>query len=228
MRLEYTWNKEIVFLPILKSVRKSLQSLLLKILSMSDILVKVEVRKGTIGTIIFLAMDKEYEMRFIEKEPTDEVYKKLIEYSVETCDAFMFVTCNYDENGDYKSNMDRYSEKFLPLMVKNRTNGKIITEWPGTQSAIRKQLSIMFFRCAPQLIDVLLMPEGLYRWRYPSFPEDLCFFRKGECWLTNCAHEQFSYIITKDDSEYKLLESMGIKFDEEEFEDKNFAFHEDY
>lgn len=168
-------------------------------------------------------------MRYLDEEPKDIVYAKLIEYAIETCDVFMFVTRNYNKDNEYMIKMDSFLHASKPYIKKIRHNGDVFTEWPPTKSLDNRiDRNIIFLRCDFNLKGMLLEPERLYSWQYPYYPEDLCFFRKGHCWLTSCAHEEFSFVITEDKSEYNYLESLGIKWDEEEFDDKRYAFYEEY
>ena len=168
-------------------------------------------------------------MRFIEKEPQNRVYERLLEYGLETCDTLMFFTCNYYCLKNYNGNMNKFLSSFLPLLKKSRHNEMQSTEWPGTVSADnRHERNIMFFKCDLSIKDLLVKPKRLYAWMYPDFPEDLCFFREGNCWLTSSAHEQFSYVITNDRHEFDILESMGIIFDSKEYKDVGYTFFEEY
>lgn len=168
-------------------------------------------------------------MRYLDEEPKGVVYTKLIEHAIKTCDVFMFVTCCFYNNNEYKLKMDSFLYEFKPYIKKIRHNREKYTEWPPTKSFDNRfERNIFFLSCDSSLKGVLLKPERLYGWLYPYYPEDLCFFRKGYCWLTSCAHEEFSFVITDDKSEYNCLESLGLKLDQEEYDDERYTFYDEY
>lgn len=168
-------------------------------------------------------------MKFIDIEPNGQIYKKLIEYSIETCDTFMFFICNYEQIDNYREKMSCFLAMLKPLLKKTRHNGVKVTCWPGSKSwDNRFERDIMFYRSDKSAIETLLRPTGLYQWQYPDYPEDICFFRNGYCWLTTSAHEGLAYIITNDKSEYNKLESIGVVFKQKEYEDTPSIFFEEY
>lgn len=149
--------------------------------------------------------------RFFKDEPKEEIYKNLINYALRNCDTFMFFTCNYKKSDEYETHMERFIQGFLPYLIKVRHNGEHQTQWPGTISLDKRhEHNFMFFRTNPKLFDLLIQPGRLYNWRDDSYPEDLCFFRKGYCWLSTTAHENMAGITTEDRAEFIALESMGV------------------
>lgn len=168
-------------------------------------------------------------MRFIAEEPKDEIYVKLIQYAIQTCDVFMFVICNYYNLPDYNTKMNRFLERLNPLLLKTRHNGLKSTSWPGSESwDLRHERNIMFFKNDQSAIDTLLRPKSLFNWLYHDYPEDLCFFRNGQSWLTSSAHERMAYIIADAENEISTIESMGVIFGSKEYKNESFAFYEEY
>lgn len=161
----------------------------------------------------------------IVTEPICEKYNKLIDYAIKNSDAFMFVTCDFDKDINYKQKVIPFVKDLEPYIIKIRHN-KI---WPGQERLGRQKHNIYLFRMCEEVKEKLLEPNGLYKWRYPNYPEDLSFFRDGRCWLTSIAHEDFSYIYEKDIEEVNKFKEIGIEFEyfnipEEECE----FFYEEY
>lgn len=63
-----------------------------------------------------------------------------------------------------------------------------------------------------QTRDFLLSADSIFSWRYPLFPEDVCFFREGKCWLRTVAHEKLLFAKNISETEAEQLENCGIKF----------------
>lgn len=49
-----------------------------------------------------------------------DTYEKLIRYALKTCDAFMFVCCNYYNSGIYKKEVKPFVKDFQPLAIKTK------------------------------------------------------------------------------------------------------------
>lgn len=163
-------------------------------------------------------------MPYIYKEPVDNSYKNLIKYAIRNSDAFMLVTCDYYKQKEFKKNVLPFIEKLEPYLIKIRHN-KI---WPGQERLGRKKHNIYLFKIYPELEKLLLEPNGLYKWTYPNYPEDISFFRKGKCWLASIAHEKWSNVYPDSAEEIKELRKLGVEF--EQFNDINECenFYEEY
>lgn len=57
--------------------------------------------------------------------------------------------------------------------------------------------------------------NNIFDFVYPKNLEDLCFYKNDKVWLDSVAHEEICCIYPKNDKEYEMLKSFGIKFDEE-------------
>ena len=148
-------------------------------------------------------------MARLEYEPRLEVYDKLLKYALKNCDAFMLVLCNYYKDPLYQERVVQFEKKLEPLLIKSRNN----RSWPGTEGPDEgRQYKINFYRCHPSARESLFQPLSLYNWLYPYFPEDLCFFIQGYCWLRTTAHEEIGEIFLRDEQERRILQSMGIHF----------------
>lgn len=168
-------------------------------------------------------------MKLLSEEPRGKVYTKLIKYAINTSDVFMFFTCDYGDVKDYNKKMEDYLEKFMPLLIKTRHNGNKLTKWPGSISYDNTyERKFMFFRSDPCIIDFLLKPKRLYKWLNNDYPEDLCFYRNGQCWFATTAHEDLAYVITKSKDEIDMLKSMGIVFDIKDYDHEPSNFYEEY
>ena len=125
-----------------------------------------------------------------DNELCGEKYQAIIRYALETCDAFMFVCCYYYNSGIYKREVKPFVKELSPLSIKRRQN----SDWPGQRMlweevSRRYQYSIRFYRSDFSAYDLLIRPDGFYKWGYPHYPEDITFFRHGYPWLITISHE---------------------------------------
>lgn len=160
----------------------------------------------------------------IYTEPKDEIYEKLIDYALQTTDAFMFVCCNYYNGQKYSKKAAAMRKQLAPLSIKRRNDPK----WPGTEIYSTKyKYLICFYHSDPNAAEVLKEPGRSFGWVYPEFPEDLAFFRNGKCWMTTVAHEEMLWFTGETQEDIAFLESIGLMEDAECFPDTNEPFVEE-
>lgn len=119
-----------------------------------------------------------------------------------------------------------FLQKLQSYLVKVRHKPE---EWPSTKCGDRSDkinFDINLYKVCREVRAYLLEPEGLYHWIYPYFPEDLCFFKDGYCWLSTSAHERNASIYTNNKDDLQDLENLGLKFKYKEQEIK--MFYEEY
>ncbi|NLP27663.1 MAG: hypothetical protein GX370_02615 [Clostridia bacterium] len=75
----------------------------------------------------------------------------------------------------------------------------------------------------------MLEPKGVFNWKYPYFPDDLCFFKDGYCWFSTVAHEGYAYVFVSCIQDVEMFRSIGIIFDVSECDMTNEElFFEEY
>lgn len=131
----------------------------------------------------------------------------------------------------FKNHCISFTEKFKPYMIKQRYSSDTqSTVWPSTEimSSQQNAYSIEFYRTDPETLRYLLMPHNYFGWRYPYYPEDLSFFRKGRCWALSSSHEEYIEVYPSNEQEYHQLINMGINFYDNNFTpyDINKQFYE--
>lgn len=143
----------------------------------------------------------------IYTEPKGKIYEKLIEYAMQTTDAFMFVCCNYYNSKQYAQKAAKMRKQLAPLSIKRRHNPK----WPGTIiNSDKYNYNICFYHSHSMAVPVLKEPGHSFGWIYPDFPEDLAFFRKGSCWMTTVAHEEMLWFTNETKEDVEFLKSLGL------------------
>ncbi|AAK79040.1 hypothetical protein BJV85_002938 [Clostridium acetobutylicum] len=151
-------------------------------------------------------------------------------------DYLMFLNClermkkeRYDNLDIFKKSTEPLLEKIRPYLIKKRN---FPTEWPGVKVVFYSKytsVDICVYSICKELETYLLEAKGLFNWKYPYFPDDLCFFKNGYCWFSVVAHEEYACIYIEDAQDIEKLLKIGVKFKVTECnKDEVKLFYEDY
>lgn len=80
-----------------------------------------------------------------------------------------------------------------------------------------KRQGKILYRFDSDALPVLLQPGSLFRWRLPSYPEDLLFYRDGQAGFVSVSHEKMAWIL---DSEFARSLPSGLGFTEDVVSEK--------
>jgi hypothetical protein len=92
------------------------------------------------------------------------------------------------------------------------------SEWPGTK-LLRGTARLLRYSLLADSGSILArLVSGLYDWRQPSMPEDLCLIRQsGEPWLVTISHERDAYLRMESDEWGSLVaEISGLRSKKDE------------
>lgn len=144
----------------------------------------------------------------INKQPKDSVYRKLIDTAICFCNSGLLVvreTINLDESG---TKVIQGLERFITEKTRS-------SKWPGTillcnEAFPNNVATIYSFRFCLDSAEILKNSvKGLYSWRQPEYPEDLCLLRPdGSPWLVSITHENDSYLRLATEEEITILNSI--------------------
>jgi hypothetical protein len=136
------------------------------------------------------------------KEPTGETYCRLIRHLSSYCNEFLLVIRS--SVNAYPSTIEGL-EKFRDFLLRRSEEAK----WPGTE-LLDGTATVYRFRLSPEALDHLSsLAEGLYSWKQPELPEDLCFIRfDGSPCLVSIAHEKDGYLLLSDEEYAQLIEEV--------------------
>lgn len=159
------------------------------------------------------------ETHILTGEIKGDTYRKFIQYLVETSDTFMLVFLDPPLPKGSKGKINYYEEtaktrKLLaPYLIKSRKN----TVWPGTVQgdgdiSLTRDDYIDIYRASLDLLPFLFKPDDIHNW-VPPYPQDLCFFRKGYCWMDNTVHERMTSIHCQTEEDARLLDRLGVRHD---------------
>lgn len=143
----------------------------------------------------------------IVSEPRGEAYVQLLYLLKPYASAILFVI-------RHEISLSIAATLFLEKIAKYLIRHEERSFWPGTE-LIGHTASVLTYKYESEVIsEILSHSRGLYDWRQPELPEDLCLLREGEKeLLTTVPHEKFSYLVVGP-SEKELmrqLATVGIK-----------------
>ena len=119
----------------------------------------------------------------LDNNAEGQVYKELIAIAFDICDEFILVR-RYDM--DFDESAKRIIELLEPFIVEMNQR----SSWPGT-ILLEQTADVYKYRTAKEAQKVLLdAAQSLFSWVQPGLPEDLCFLKNQEAWMSNTAHEK--------------------------------------
>ena len=124
----------------------------------------------------------------IRNEPADESYRELIDVFLEHEESFCLV---WREQLDFSESAWEVRARLKDLQVKHTKTDA----WPANK-LIGRKASVAKYRCCPEASEILYLPNGLYGWHAPEFPEDLFFLSDDTgVSLATVTHESESWIV---------------------------------
>ncbi len=140
-----------------------------------------------------------------------EFYPRLDEESKKRWDQMIIE--NKQRKEIFHTKCMSFVEEFSPYLLKKISRNY----WPNTRVTWsgRKNITlpeVYFFRSEQRLESLLIAPKRLYAWKYPYYPDDLCFYREGKCWFSITAHEQYSYLWADSTDDIHFWKTLGLKF----------------
>ncbi|GAA0177102.1 hypothetical protein SH2C18_03880 [Clostridium sediminicola] len=135
----------------------------------------------------------------------------------------------YEYHRIFKNSTEQFLEKMRPYLIKIRNHP---TEWPSCMITFDHPddgVDICTYRICSEVKSYILQGKGLFNWKYPNLPDDLCFFLNGYCWFCTVSHEGYATMFLSDFKEVEKLRKIGLKFELTECKDEEVKlFHEDY
>lgn len=142
----------------------------------------------------------------IRTEPKKEAYRRIIDLALTFCDQALLVTRDTINLTQHGSKLLAQLEPFILRKISKST------QWPGTILHCNdlfpdNTATVYYFRLCTESARVLKdSVEGLFSWRQPEYPEDLCLIRSdGSPWLVSITHEEECYFQLTVQEKDKLL-----------------------
>lgn len=126
----------------------------------------------------------------IATEPCDEQYHSLIDYAIAHSDAVMLVF-SVKKGSKLQGEAKRTIRKQLAQWrIKTRRD----SQWPVTTSYDTcRDFTIDLYTPSQEVKAYLMTQTRLFAWGENGAPQDIAFFKKNQCWLATCSHEQFGW-----------------------------------
>lgn len=145
-----------------------------------------------------------------EKKDTWHLFQRvLLAYS----DAFSLVYFKYQDNETQSVGVSQICEELSQYKIDERR----VMEWPGTrQMNGRYYYRMVTYRIDSSVfnvMDTLEKVDSLWKWDYPIFPMDICFYKNGIAWFASSAHEHWNALYLQTVGSFPLvsdLNSIGI------------------
>ena len=138
----------------------------------------------------------------IIEEPIGKIYSKLLNQSLQYCDAFLFVV---------RPSMPQSEslKKIIEDLQSHIVNKEDKSEWPGTK-LINNTATIYKFKLNHETVDFLTSKtHNLYSWLQPDLPEDLCLLRADKNpWLVTISHEKDGYLLLSMQEKENLVKAI--------------------
>lgn len=169
-------------------------------------------------------------------EITKDQYCLLIGYILKICDSFACSLPNFDKiftNMDLlqgvedispfmKDSFFRYLDDgvaFEAYKTKVSSRLKLIADHQiKSYKSLRfatnlydREREIYVYRIDSDLNFDFFETEGLFTWRYPGLPEDLCFYRNNKIYMEVIAHEELCFI-EADEANCEFLDELGLEY----------------
>ncbi|MBC8528572.1 hypothetical protein H8699_03855 [Christensenellaceae bacterium NSJ-44] len=140
-------------------------------------------------------------------EVRDSNYEEFINYALNNSDYFMLVYVRYNMAPESIFTNNIFKD-LRDLTVKTRAN----PSWAGTPETYSNNTAykITFYRSDPSAQQVLNRVNGIYNWTRPENPQDLAFYRGGQCWFYSIGHERMSGIIDPSPEDKTFFEERSL------------------
>ena len=135
-------------------------------------------------------------------EPQGDTYKALVQFAAARASSVLLVV--RPDLSLAASAMDTLARLRPHLRVEEQRDA-----WPGTK-LWGGLATLGRYDFVPEVASILAsVATGLFQWRQPELPEDLCFLRGNERpWLVSIAHESDAYFEGSEPEHEELLKAV--------------------
>lgn len=127
-------------------------------------------------------------MLIIKNNPTDTSYRALLDLAFKECEEFQLVV---------RTDILKYQDSFTDLDTWFNDAFKEVHkqhEWPST-NLFDDIATVYYFKTTPEALKILKdKSNSFFQWLHPELPEDLCFFKDGEAWISASSELKELYV----------------------------------
>lgn len=135
-----------------------------------------------------------------------DAYKVFIDAVSNFSDKFLLVE---RKDMDSSENLKYVLKKLEISLIEMKEQ----SEWPSTMLGDGATANVYYYNVDDNSIKVLKEEaESLFSWEHPKLPEDLCFIKDDNAWISTCSHEGYCDIFTNDSTVIKdILSIEGVE-----------------
>ena len=154
----------------------------------------------------------------LTKDITGLHYERFLRAAVKSFPVFMLV---WRDQFTFRPSARTVRRHLRPFQIRVRHSNR----WPGNIMFGHKA-ELIYYRSAPETLQVLERPGSMMSWLQPHFPEDLAFFGPDrKCALASVTHERDIWILDRAFAQ-ALPKTVGTC--EENINDKDWKDFYDY
>ena len=146
---------------------------------------------------------------YIEGCDTKDYYKKFIRFMMSYSESFSCVYFKYNDKERLKKTVSIIKERLEPYKLYSEKTSQLPSMETTNENGHIYELTV--YRSCVQAVSILEEVGSLWKWDYPRYPMDLCFFRAGYAWFVSSAHEEYGILYTDDLGIINYLCNLGIK-----------------
>lgn len=137
----------------------------------------------------------------------NSAYYQLIHYLLNKCDILTFHIPTDYQQCTATNNIEWIIRWFIRYYIDEYIDFKYVGETLDTK------VEIKVIKFSKILTGAITAFPGLYYWKYPDSPEDLCFYLNGKCFLKSVAQKKLCYIYDDTKETFSAIEKIGLKFE---------------
>ena len=198
-------------------------------------LVNIKTKFKDIKHMVSITRIKSINIKKRDENNMENNYRKLLGFLCDRCDMFTFKLEKPHEIKVVENNSFMYpnrplgiyrypdeEEEFIEYKntvektIINDVKSYIVEVYEDVEycNSIGGSYEIYKVELNKTTAKTLEIPRSLYNWIPPLYPEDLCFYSRGECFLQSIAHENICRIFTDRDSDVYILKKLGFLLSE--------------
>jgi hypothetical protein len=127
---------------------------------------------------------------YVDKDIKGKQYKQLIDLLSRECNRFAFVEDR--RLMEFEKERLAYIDNLIADIAEHLIERKVQREWETTILSNKDMAYVYYFHLNNITREFLKEhSQSLFGWISPDLPEDLMFYKHGECVFSACSHEKF-------------------------------------
>lgn len=176
---------------------------------------------------------RHFMIEIYSKKIDKKIYYKLLAFLLKKCNIVAFAIPNYKTVfpfNNYKTILTDYNRIKFQLERDNqqykeyirnidyllkKIDNQLIKKYIGNQyfdQLYAYEIETHIYNYNDDVIEIFKEVDGLYKWLYPNYPEDLYFFSNGKCYFASISHEKECCFFDDSEEIIDLVESLNLDY----------------